>query len=159
LKLETGNWKSRSKRSKCQISSIKYQVSNHSFTLIELLVVIVVLGILFGLITAAIGRARENAKSARLNADTKTLETAIWAYRHEYGKWPYNGSQQVQVFSNDNYKVREYMEDEDEEKNPRKIRFVNWSEYSTNGIGTVLNPWGTPYVITVNTINDTVTVQ
>lgn len=51
-----------------------------SFTLIELLVVIAIIGILVGLLTPVVGRAREHARSAKCQSNLKQLHQAVVNY-------------------------------------------------------------------------------
>jgi general secretion pathway protein G len=55
------------------------------FTLIELLIVIVILGILAAIVVFAVGGTGKNAAAAACNADAKSLETALEAYKAQNG--------------------------------------------------------------------------
>ena len=58
------------------------------FTLVELMVVVAVIGILAGLLSAAIAKAAANAKRQRRETEVRVLEDAIVNYRNDYNKWP-----------------------------------------------------------------------
>jgi prepilin-type N-terminal cleavage/methylation domain-containing protein len=61
------------------------------FTLIELLIVIIILAILAAIVVFAVGTTGSNAVTSACNADAKTFETALEAYKAEVGAYP--GSQ------------------------------------------------------------------
>ncbi|MBM4144631.1 MAG: type II secretion system protein [Lentisphaerae bacterium] len=79
-----------------------------AFTLIELLTVVVILGILFGLVTSAVMRARLSARRRKAATDCITLAAAARSHYHRFGEWPVpdpydaNG---IRVYLNSNYKV------------------------------------------------------
>ena len=137
------------------------RLSQTAFTLIEMMIVVVVLGALIGLLTTSLGRARQHAQRARSESDVKTLAAAMWAYRHEYGRWPCSENSGTAVtYRANNYRLWEYMTGNDEDQNPRLIRFVNWSEYLTNSSGSIVCPTSMqPYTIIFNLETDTVTVR
>jgi type II secretion system protein G len=58
------------------------------FTLIELLVVIAIIGILAGIVLAALNSARDNAKSAHARATLHSLRNAIELLVNDTGLWP-----------------------------------------------------------------------
>ncbi len=120
------------------------------FTLIELLVVMVIIGILLGLLTAAVRKSIHYANERRTNSDKQTLASAFIAYRHEYGKWPLpsgadsvigeircSGAQNPQVIDT----LLEVA------GNPRKVLFLNEGDYMRNATnGAILCPLtGKPY--------------
>ena len=55
--------------------------ANDGFTLIELLIVIVILGILAAIVVFAVGTTGKNSAAAACNADAKSVETALEAYK------------------------------------------------------------------------------
>lgn len=59
-----------------------------AFTLVELLIVVVVIGMLLALLVPAVGRARQKANEARVTAEIKQLESAIVAFKNEFGIEP-----------------------------------------------------------------------
>lgn len=64
---------------------------DEGFTLIELLIVIVILGILAAIVVFAVGNSTSQAKTSACNADVKTVETALEAYKANNGGYPASG--------------------------------------------------------------------
>lgn len=62
-----------------------------AFTLIELLTVIVIIGILVGMITAAVIMARTRARVARIATEINNLDLALKNYQERYGDAPPDG--------------------------------------------------------------------
>ena len=60
------------------------------FTLIELLVVIAIIGVLMGLTTAAVQRARESGRRASTVNDVNQLAASCAAFKQEFGFYPPN---------------------------------------------------------------------
>src|SRR5690242_1418825 len=58
------------------------------FTLIELLIVIVVLGILAAVTVFALGGVTGQSAQSACNADAKSTEVAVEAFRSQKGVWP-----------------------------------------------------------------------
>lgn len=58
------------------------------FTLIELLIVIIILAILAAIVVFAVGTTSKNSAVASCNADAKSVETAVEAYKAQIGSWP-----------------------------------------------------------------------
>jgi len=67
------------------------------FTLMELLAVMVIIGILAGLITAAVARARVAARNASIKTEISQLENALEAYKNQYGEYPPDFTNQTLV--------------------------------------------------------------
>jgi prepilin-type N-terminal cleavage/methylation domain-containing protein len=78
-----------------EISDFKSQISNlqsprrRGFTLVEVLVVIAIIGLLVGLLLAAIGPARRSVKRARIKMEMTQLMAAIEDVRTRIGKGQY----------------------------------------------------------------------
>ncbi|HXW81040.1 MAG TPA: type II secretion system protein, partial [Acidimicrobiales bacterium] len=58
------------------------------FTLIELLIVVIILAILAAIVVFAVGTTATNAKQSACNADAKSVETALEAYKAQMGSYP-----------------------------------------------------------------------
>ncbi len=58
------------------------------FTLIELLIVIIILAILAAIVVFAVGTTTTNAQVASCDANVKSVETALEAYKAENGNYP-----------------------------------------------------------------------
>ena len=131
-------------------------IKKTGFTLIEVLTVVFIIGLLFGLLYPAFLKVMESAKRQRRDVEKQTLSAAFWAYRHEYGEWPLDGSQTV--YSNDNYNVIKHLLPDDED-NPKKVEFIKLSDYKIDGNSNVISPVSRePYVIEFHLTNDKVTV-
>jgi len=65
--------------------------SEEGFTLIELLIVVVILAILAAIVVFAVGTTTTNAKQAACNADAKSVEGAVEAYKAQTGSFPATG--------------------------------------------------------------------
>ncbi len=64
------------------------QTQSSSFTLIELLIVVAIIGILAAIAVPNFLNAQVRAKVTRVEADFRTLATALEAYRLEFGNYP-----------------------------------------------------------------------
>ena len=131
-----------------------------SFTLIELMVVVVIIGILAGLVSAAVTKLRKYAVEKRIKSEKQTIVSAIKSYYHEYGYFPSDPDAgegtNIFVISNYNYQVMACLK---KEGNLKQIQFINLSEYRTNYQGSVLCPTsGFPYIIRMNMGNMVVEV-
>jgi len=124
------------------------------FTLIELIVVIGIIAILFAILFPAVAGMRERAREKEAAITQKALETAIRAFRTEYGYWPgptpdanseYTNSTQTQITS--------YLLSTDVAKNPRRIPFWEIPGVITN------TSTKQPFSIKINVNDNTVTVQ
>lgn len=62
--------------------------SRAGFTLVELLTVIVIIGILVGLVSGAVIRARNSAKRAVISNEINGLDAAFKSYMEKYGEYP-----------------------------------------------------------------------
>ena len=130
------------------------------FTLMELLVVTVIIAILAAMLTGALFVALRNAQRKQRDVQINTLTTAIEIYRHEYSKWPGWedwGFQGQGTVAADNYEIIEYLVRPEgaSTKNPRRVQFLNLSEYITNAVGSVVSPvTDNPYSITIDMDND-----
>ncbi len=64
------------------------QLARRAFTLIELAITILIIGILTGLIIAAIGMMRARAQRVTCMANLRSLSTAANVYLQQHGSWP-----------------------------------------------------------------------
>ena len=126
----------------------------HGFTLIELMLVLVVIGILIGLLSSALVKAKESARKTRAMGDVASLATMLSNYRHEYGEWPSFKTSGTEVFQDNNYRIVEYIQNH----NPRGVQFANWSEYIRDRAGNLCDPWGSAYKIVFNYDQDVASV-
>jgi prepilin-type N-terminal cleavage/methylation domain-containing protein len=134
---------------------------SRGFTLIELLVVIVIIGILASMVAGALFVAMNNAQKKRNETQKQSLKAALETYRHEYSEWPADPNS-YKVWKDDNHEVIAYLlrPDGGSTKNPRRIQFINISEFLTNELGSVISPVsGDPYELIISPSNDTCEVN
>lgn len=146
--------------------------NNHqrdAFTLIELLVVITIIIILMGLLFPAFRGVQDQAKRTQTKNDLTQIVTAVNAFYTEYGKYPVTYDAADITFDglngNDNDKLFTGLRGQDATVNPRNIVFISPPAVKDNtkprsGIsgtnGRYYDPWGTPYVIRIDTTYDSV---
>ena len=131
------------------------------FTLTELLVVVAVIGLLAGLVTVGVPRARESAEKAKAKTELTSLVAAVKAYRQEYGRYPINqtladnefsswygpptnerGCQElVRILSGQNVIMAGV------EMNPKGVRFLE----GASSDGKFLDPWKNQYCVKMDT--------
>jgi prepilin-type N-terminal cleavage/methylation domain-containing protein len=139
------------------------------FTLIELLVVIAIIAILVGLLFPAYKGVQDQAKRTQAKNDLTQIVTAVNAFYTEYGKYPLvtadtiygpGGTSSADLF----YSLHAVALGANAPVNgapavnPRAIVFISPPDVkdTTNprsGIGTdgqYYDPWGTPYVVTID---------
>lgn len=109
------------------------------FTLIEIMVVLVIIGILMGLISAAVFKAMESAKISKAEADIATLETALCAYEADIGDYPQHG---VPATADNNFKT--YLQDSHPLPWNGPYMHFKGEDLSIDGTD-FLDPWGNPY--------------
>ena len=112
------------------------------FTMVELLVVIGIIAILAALVFPMLQKARSAADVKRAEVEINAFHSAIEAYFREYSKWPPGEgkihTRMVQCLMGVPSPVTD---------NPRKRLFLSLSVLSTNSAGYVVDPWGTPYEV------------
>jgi prepilin-type N-terminal cleavage/methylation domain-containing protein len=143
-----------------------------AFTLIELLVVIGIIAILAAILLPAMSAAFRKADQGRAQHEIASLVAAIKSYHSEYGKWPCpNNGVADQTFHaagaavdaiDSQALVIRILRGIDTTNNPSKIVFLDVPDDSSKGIdkdnyeytkemGFYLDPWGNPYVISMDT--------
>jgi prepilin-type N-terminal cleavage/methylation domain-containing protein len=156
------------------------------FTLIELLVVIAIIAILAGLLIPAVIAAKGKAKITKAKTEMEGLVTAIKAYETEYSRMPADKAGEQFSVANPaspdltyglpvvsgsygtNNLIMAIIMDLDasvnagHSRNPRKHVFYTAKDAGTvNGPGlgadgVFRDPWGNPYIITVDMNDDNV---
>jgi prepilin-type N-terminal cleavage/methylation domain-containing protein len=135
-----------------------------AFTLIELLVVIVIIAVLMGLAFPVFQGVQNQARKTQAKNDLTQIVTAVNAFYTEYGKYPVPAGN-----SDDGYviggsgtsggAVFTSLRGLDLALNPRAIVFISPPDAkdqtnSRSGINTAngqfYDPWGTPYVISID---------
>ena len=131
-------------------------MKKRGFTLLEMLVVIVILGILITLGSRGLRAAKLSAQKAKALVEVKSIETAIHAYHHKYGKLPALGSLQgfadlggSEVESLDTISI---LTAENQLLNPAEMVFLETQGSATNGV--FMDPWGVQYKILLDTDYD-----
>lgn len=134
-----------------------------AFSLIEMLVVIIIIGMLLSILLPAYLQSRESAKKRRRESEIEMLKGALISYRSEYGRWPCDdpgNDLEPRTYSNDNWKVLDYLTNTAPDKNSRGIRFLVLSEFLRDDIGNVVDPrLRQPYLFKFDFSNDTVKVE
>ncbi|MFN3190242.1 MAG: type II secretion system protein [Aureliella sp.] len=69
------------------------------FTLIEVLTVIAIIGILVGLLLAAVGPIRRTVRNAAISFEVKAIDAALNQYQAKYDSYPPDGSNQAQLIA------------------------------------------------------------
>jgi prepilin-type N-terminal cleavage/methylation domain-containing protein len=127
------------------------------FTLVELLVVIAIIAILAGLLLAVINSALTRADIARARTQMADIVNAIKNFYGEYNLWPCalaeNGQADRSLTGNDQATVIAMLRGIDTSINGKKIVFLDVpaDALSSDVNPRYLDPWGNPYVITMDT--------
>jgi prepilin-type N-terminal cleavage/methylation domain-containing protein len=136
---------------------------NIGFTLVELLVVIAIIAILAAILMPAMNAALKKASVTQAQTEVKSLEAAVKAYLNEYSRFPGgNGNandfsygplgdaRDNRVLANALRSVLAVGNTPNYSNNLRKIAFLEVQKDSLNADGDFVDPWGTPYEVTVD---------
>ncbi len=134
-------------------------MKKRGFTLVELLVVIAILSVLVTLGAKSLRSARISAKRAQAMVEMKSIEIAIKAYFNEYGKLPVDAASQGASDPEASVQFSEEIIDrltaEDITENRRELVFLEPQLQSgTSPSGGFIDPWGVPYMISLDTDYD-----
>lgn len=124
-----------------------------AFTLIELLVVIAIIGILAGLLFAAVNGAIDSARKAQAKNDAVQIATAVTAYETEYGYLPTKPSNDNTISAGaaagEIISILANLTTEPD--NPRQIVFIEVQDAKPKKSGITNNafvdPWGGTYQV------------
>jgi prepilin-type N-terminal cleavage/methylation domain-containing protein len=139
--------------------------SPRGFTLVEMLVVIAIIATLAGILLPVVGNVKKKAKIAQAGTEVRSLAAAITAYQAQNGIFPCSAADAAggnDITYTNNSDIITILLDADagvnagHVRNPQKQVFLNGkmvSGTSQSGIGPDYNfrdPWGRPYIITLD---------
>ena len=114
--------------------------AGRGFTLIELLMVMAIMGILASLLIGAYQGSRQSMRKRLANADLERLANACEMYQGFYGELPAPDGDDAE-----NFEIYEQLQTLGNEVR-RRTKPLVWSNERRNGAGSMLDPWGRPYV-------------
>ncbi|MDI6773800.1 MAG: type II secretion system protein [Verrucomicrobiota bacterium] len=129
--------------------------ARRGFTLIELLMVIVVITILIGLLLPVLQPSKESAKRRQKELEEKALIAALKAYKLEEMTWPKPSPEGWKTYEEDNCLVVKLLEG----ANSANMRYLNKGTFNRDSQGSVKDPYGVYYSITVSETNAVVNDQ
>jgi len=122
-------------------------LSKKGFTLVELLVVVSMLAIVMGALTTSVTSANERARKQKALAEVKAVSQAILAYEnYDQG----NGRHELPALKEqdaDKGSIGFLLGDGGEAESGGKIPVLLMAALSSGG--KMLDPWGTPYKVTI----------
>lgn len=145
-----------------------------AFTLVEMLVVIAIIGILAAMLLPALAYAKIAAQKAKARTEMSTLVTAIQAYNQDYSRFPttqnppagdftYGGTVLPSAPTANAEVIAILMDitstavDAGHQKNPKQVHYLTPTVVSDPTQPGVCNadwiyrdPWGNPYVISLD---------
>lgn len=127
------------------VTWIRRCAAREGFTLIELLMVIVVITILIGLLLPVLQPSKENAKRKQKALEEKALITAMKNYKLDKMKWPIP-SAGAGTYEANNFEVVNLLDD----PNASKVRYLNKGTFNRDSQGSLKDPYGAYYKITVS---------
>jgi general secretion pathway protein G len=133
---------------------MKQYFKRQGFTLIELLVVMGIIALLAAIVFPAIGSALKRGKTATAQTEIKSIENALNGYFTDYGRFPrYSGDRDVVLgeTARPNNQIIPALRGLDNERNPRRINYLEVAEKSLDADGNMVDPWGVQYKIALNT--------
>ena len=129
-----------------------------AFTLIELLVVISIIAILASLAFPAVNGAINSARKAQARNDVQQIALAVKAYMAEYGRLPSEKYAEDDFIGNNSGLMAVLTGQKDPKLNPNGISFLEPKVASRpkGGFyaGTYYDPWGSEYLIQLDTNYD-----
>lgn len=134
-------------------------MNRRGFTLLEMLIVVFILMILIGFLSSSVLKAMREANKKLAENQQKTLQAAIWSYRHEYERWPGSGTNLsgTIVYTDDNHIVVEEMTNSD--TNVKGVQFLTFSDYTLDESNNIVHLiTKQPYVVELKLDSDDVSV-
>lgn len=127
------------------------------FTMLELLIVVAVIGILIAILMPATHGLRQKAKERERDATQDALAQAVRAFRTEYGYWPLSDLNETAATLTATNQVQQTVIKDyllsNGSKNKNKRIFWESDQIVTNVVTKK------PFTITMDVVNDTVTVN
>ena len=117
--------------------------ARQAFTLIELLVVISMIAVILGAMTVSVSSARERALIQKATSDVKVISQAILSYEN----WSRNGQLETMNRRDADSGSLGFLLGNEQAQTGGKIPVLLMAQL--RGGGKMLDPWGTPYKVTI----------